>query len=136
MSAWTAEIIDLRPTATGVEVVTVMTDGVSEKFQQCFQTDGTRDSLVPQIRAALAAKDVATTKSDLARGQVLDLTPPVPIEPPTPDPDAVQFADDLATLQREVRARAGGLTTGEDVDALRARVQKTLDAHPEFGRVI
>lgn len=135
MSSWTASVIDLRPSSNGVEAVVIVTDGVAQKFQQCYQTDGTLASLAPQVRATTTAKDAAAVKHDLVLG-ILDLTPPAVVTPPPPDPTVVQFQSDLSALQREVRALALGLTTGNDVNALRTPVQSALSKTPTLGALI
>lgn len=131
---WTATVIDLLPAAFGVDAVVVLSDG-TQKFQQSYQTDGTLASLTPQLRATAARKDAATAKHDLQLGTV-DLTPPVVVPPSPPDPVFVQFTSDLDALRQEVRAQALGLTTGNNLAALRATVQGTLGKNPTFGRAI
>lgn len=134
--SWTATITDLRPTPTGLEVVCVVTDGLSQKFQQCFPTDGTLANLLPQVRAVTVKVEAQRTKPDLTVGQTLDLTPPVPVTPPTPDAALVQFGADLRDLRREGRARADGLVTGQDLAALTATVQAALDKNPTYKALL
>lgn len=130
--SWTATVIDLRPSSNGTEAVVILSDGMSQKFQQCYQTDGTLASLTPQVRATTAAKDAAAVKHDLVLG-VLDLTPPAVATQTPPDPAVVQFRVDLSALQQEVRAVALGLTTGNDVNALRKPVQDAITKTPALG---
>lgn len=130
MSA-TLTVLELRPTAFGVEVVGVINTG-TEKFQQSLQTDGTQSSAVLAGVRFLDQRTLAQTKSDLAVGQVISLIAPSVTPPPTIDPVVVQFRMDLTNLLREERAVAAGLTTGDDVNTLRGVVQKSLTDHPEL----
>lgn len=132
--SWTATVLALTPTGHGVEAVTVLSDGAAQKFQQSFQTDGTAADLQAQAIAVTVAKAGSIIKSDISIGQVLDLTPAMP--PPPPPVDQAPFLADLDALRREVRALALGLTTGQDVTALRATVQADLGKHPEFAGML
>lgn len=130
MSVWTAQVVRLTPTGNGVEASVVLANDAGLKFQQSYQTDGTVQSLAPQVIATTVRKDAPVQQSDLALG-LLDLTPPA--APTPPDPLVVQFQSDLNALRRAERAIADGLTTGNNVTALRAAVQADLDKTPSLA---
>lgn len=69
---WTATIIEVRPMANGQEAVCVLTNGKDDKFQQCYQTDGTVAMLTAQLRATVAARVALTAKPELSAGLTFD----------------------------------------------------------------
>lgn len=104
---WTATVISLAPTPNGLEATCILTDGVSQKRQQSFQTDGTTANLTRQGQSAAATIDAIHTKPDLVVGQVIDITPLVPPTPPQPTALQVQEASWLTARSLAQSCRRG-----------------------------
>ena len=109
---WTAQVLALTPTSRGIEAGVVLSDGVSQKFVEQFQTDGTLRSLRNQVRARTVTADEIHTKPEFAVGDVLDLSPdPIVQPPPPPDPvpptqaelDRAAFFTDLDTSRQQAK---------------------------------
>jgi hypothetical protein len=133
---WAAKILELTPTSRGFEVAVVITDGVSQKFVERFQTDATLVSLRNQVRQRTVVVDEIHTKPEFRVGDVLDLTPdpvPGPTLPadPIPPTDAevarANFFTQYATWQSLQRGLAAGLVDTATVAAQLAVVQKAFD---------
>lgn len=109
---WTARVLTLTPTSRGIEAGVVLSDGVSQKFVEQFQTDGTLLSLRNQVRARTTVADEIHTKPKFQPGDVLDLSPdPVVVPTPPADPppptqeeiDRAQFFADLFAARQQAK---------------------------------
>lgn len=129
---WFAQIISLTPTTRGFEVGVVLSDNISQKFVEQFQTDDTLLTLRNIVRARTVVADEIHSKPEFSVGTVLDLSVDVP-PPPDPPSDADVARAAFLTAYHLLRAMGRGLQVGliqgddADLAAQTALVKKLFD---------